>query len=67
MRKRLADVLERINSGILSRRKAARELCIGYATLKRIIDAQKDEEDGSVDSLLASVLGNCNDKIEVLN
>jgi transposase len=64
---RLADVLERINSGILSRRKAARELCIGYATLKRIIDAQKDEKDGSVDSLLASVLGNCNDKIEVLN
>ena len=33
-------VLERIVNGELSRRQAARELGIGYATLKRLIDAR---------------------------
>ena len=34
---RFSEVLERINAGELSRRKAALELGIGYATLKRLI------------------------------
>ncbi len=37
---RFADVAERISRGQLSRRQAARELAIGYATLKRLLDAQ---------------------------
>ena len=32
-------VLERLNAGEISRRQAARELGIGYATLKRLLDA----------------------------
>jgi ParB family chromosome partitioning protein len=39
-RPRLQIVLERISAGSLSRRKAAKELKIGYATLKRILDKQ---------------------------
>ena len=38
--RRFGAVLERINAGNISRRQAARELGIGYATLKRLIDAQ---------------------------
>jgi transposase len=34
------DVIARIESGGLSRRKAAKELSIGYATLKRLLDAR---------------------------
>ncbi len=37
---RLQDVLERLGTGVLSRHQAAKELKIGYATLKRIIDAR---------------------------
>ena len=38
-------VLERVEAGELSRRKAAQELGIGYATFKRLIDAQaRDDE-----------------------
>ena len=33
-------VVERIGPGRLSRRQAARELGIGYATLKRLLDSQ---------------------------
>ena len=33
-------VLERLRAGSLSRRQAARELNVGYATLKRLLDAQ---------------------------
>jgi transposase len=36
---RFAAVVERIDLGILSRRQAAKELDIGYATLKRLMDA----------------------------
>lgn len=36
---RFGAVLERLQTGELSRRKAARELNIGYATLKRLLDA----------------------------
>jgi hypothetical protein len=35
---RYKTVLERLNAGELSRRKAAKELGIGYATLKRLLD-----------------------------
>ena len=31
--------MERLNGGDISRRQAARELKIGYATLKRLLDA----------------------------
>ena len=36
---RFSEVVERIGTGELSRRKAAKELEIGYATLKRLLDA----------------------------
>ena len=37
---KFAEVLKRIETGALSRRKAAQELEIGYATLKRLLDAR---------------------------
>ena len=37
-KKRFGTVLERLNQGQISRRKAAQELGIGYATLKRLLD-----------------------------
>jgi DNA invertase Pin-like site-specific DNA recombinase len=37
---RLEAVLEQLNAGAISRRRAAAELKIGYATLKRLIDKQ---------------------------
>ena len=37
--KRFGAILERLESGDISRRQAARELDIGYATLKRLLDA----------------------------
>ena len=37
---RFAAIVERIGPEGLSRRKAARELDIGYATLKRLLDSQ---------------------------
>ena len=37
---RFAAVVERIRPGGLSRRQAAKELAIGYATLKRLLEAQ---------------------------
>ncbi len=36
-------ILERLRHGEISRRRAAKELHIGYATLTRLLDAQKDE------------------------
>lgn len=41
---RFGAVLERLDAGALSRRQAARELNIGYATLKRLLDARASEE-----------------------
>ena len=38
--KRFGDILERLDDGAISRRQAAIELGIGYATLKRLLDAQ---------------------------
>ena len=42
-KKRFGAILERLRSGDISRRKAAKELGIGYATLKRLLDAQESE------------------------
>ena len=39
-KKRFGAVLERLQAGEISRGEAAKELGIGYATLKRLIDAQ---------------------------
>ncbi len=39
--KRFGEVVERVETGELSRRKAALELEIGYATLKRLLDARR--------------------------
>jgi putative DNA-invertase from lambdoid prophage Rac len=36
--RRFGDILERLKQGSVSRRKAAEELKIGYATLKRLLD-----------------------------
>ena len=36
--RRFDDVLHRLTAGEISRRKAAKELGIGYATLKRLLD-----------------------------
>ena len=38
--RRFGAILERLSEGSVSRRGAARELGIGYATLKRLLDAQ---------------------------
>ena len=37
-KKRFGAILERLNGGSISRRQAAKELDIGYATLKRLLD-----------------------------
>ena len=42
-RGRFGAVLARLNHGEVSRSQAARELNIGYATLKRLIDAREQE------------------------
>lgn len=39
--RRFGDILERLNRGEISRRKASIELKIGYATLTRLLDGQK--------------------------
>ena len=38
-KRRFGDILERITEGNISRRQAAEELGIGYATLKRLLDS----------------------------
>ena len=38
--RRFGDILERLAVGTISRRQAALELGIGYATLKRLLDAE---------------------------
>ncbi len=45
-----AAVTERISLGLLSRRQAARELAIGCATLKRLLDALPQPERNSNES-----------------
>ena len=39
-KRRFGAILERLRNGTISRRQAAKELGIGYATLKHLIDAQ---------------------------
>jgi DNA invertase Pin-like site-specific DNA recombinase len=47
--KRFGAILERLIKGEISRRQAAKELNIGYATLKRLLDAHaKDIQDEAV-------------------
>ncbi len=41
--RRFNEVLIRLNAGDISRRRAAKELNIGYATLKRLLDGQRGE------------------------
>jgi DNA invertase Pin-like site-specific DNA recombinase len=41
-KKRFGVVLEQLRTGQVSRCQAARDLNIGYATLKRLIDAQEN-------------------------
>ena len=43
---RFGAVLERLSGGDISRRQAAKELGIGYATLKRLIDAHESGRRG---------------------
>ena len=43
---RFGDILERLNRNEISRRKAAQELGIGYATLKRYIDSGYGDQPG---------------------
>ena len=40
--RRFGDILERLDAGEISRRQAAKSLGIGYATLKRLIDARSE-------------------------
>ncbi len=42
--RRFGDILERLAAGTISRRQAALELGIGYATLKRLLDDQGTTE-----------------------
>jgi hypothetical protein len=44
---RYTAILERLGADNLSRRQAARELNIGYATLKRFLDAEKEASNGT--------------------
>ena len=44
---RFGAILERLHAGDLSRCQAAQELGIGYATLKRLLDAQSDEKEAA--------------------
>ena len=43
---RFGAILERLSDGDISRRKAAKELGIGYATLKRLLDAEATSGSG---------------------
>jgi DNA invertase Pin-like site-specific DNA recombinase len=44
---RYGAILERLTHGQVSRRKAAQELGIGYATLKRLLDARSKQDDSA--------------------
>jgi DNA invertase Pin-like site-specific DNA recombinase len=46
--KRFGDILERLLKGDISRRQAAKELNIGYATLKRLLDSYDRDPEGRV-------------------
>ena len=44
--RRFKETIHRINAGDISRRKAAKELGIGYATLKRLLDSHAGNSTG---------------------
>ena len=50
-KKRFGAVLERLRAGDISRRQAARELDVGYATLKRLLESEANSRVGSSDSV----------------
>ena len=50
---RFTAVVERLEQGEISRRQAARELAIGYATLKRLLDARHPLEENKQRTLVA--------------
>ena len=56
---RFEAVVERIGTGGISRRQAAKELDIGYATLKRLLDAplQSSVRNGGTSSLVVTICG----------
>jgi hypothetical protein len=54
---RLAAVVERLDQGGISRRQAARELAIGYGTLKRLLDARLRQSDENKQRTLVAVTG----------
>lgn len=58
----LATVLERLKLGEISRRQAARELAIGYATLKRILDKQNQRPSSVLDESWLSAVAENNDE-----
>jgi len=49
-----AAVLERLDGGVISRRKAADELAIGYAKLKRLLDTRQQSLDVGLETGAAS-------------
>ena len=58
---RFASVVERLDAGILSRRRAARELGIGYATITRLLEArlpvtERNMPAQSIEKIYAEVL-----------
>jgi transposase len=54
--------MERLEQGGISRRQAARELAIGYATLKRLLDARLYPTNGSEQAMLVPTT-TCDDGI----
>jgi putative DNA-invertase from lambdoid prophage Rac len=44
---RFGAILERLSKGEISRRRAAKELGIGYATLKRLLEADSHDREGA--------------------
>ena len=66
---KFAAVTDRITLGILSKRQAAKELGIGYATLARLLDARLPQLDQTTRelSLVTSTEYNCNEYVEVVN
>ncbi len=67
---RFAFAVERMSLGVLSRRQAAKELAIGYATLKRLLDTQPrppDQDPVPTPSLAAIEEYRCNDPVGVVD
>jgi transposase len=59
---RFMAAVERLEQGEISRRQAARELAIGYATLKRLLDARLYPNNGSEQAMLVPTT-TCDDGI----